>query len=169
MSRKHSTTTTRNFKHLIAYQRGEIQALLKEGMPKMRIAQKVGIVRSTLYEEFKRGTVEQMYSDLTKRREYFADTGQLIYEEHRKVCRKPYKVDAASNFLRHIEKVVLEDKISPDAVCGRAKRISSSVFIASPYPSVYRLTRSSICPMRFTMSSVWACSLCTHGLSQGEA
>ncbi|WP_314596549.1 helix-turn-helix domain-containing protein [uncultured Selenomonas sp.] len=113
MSRKHSTTTTRNFKHLTAYQRGEIQALLKEGLPKMRIAQKVGIVRSTLYEELKRGTVEQMNSDLTKRREYFADTGQLIYEEHRKVCRKPYKVDAASNFLRHIEKVVLEDKISP--------------------------------------------------------
>ncbi len=135
----------------------------------MRIAQKVGIARSTLYEELKRGTVEQMNSDLTKRREYFADTGQLIYEEHRKVCRKPYKVDAASNFLRHIEKVVLEDKISPDAVCGRAERISSSVFIASPYPPVYRLTRSSICPMRFTMSSVWACSLCMHGLSQGEA
>ena len=143
MSRKHSTTTTRNFKHLIAYQRGEIQALLKEGRPKMRIAQKVGIVRSTLYEELKRGTVEQMNSDLTKRREYFADTGQLIYEEHRKVCRKPYKVDAASNFLRHIEKVVLKDKISPDAVCGRAKRISSSVSIASPYPAS-TLRRSAV-------------------------
>ena len=122
MSKKHSTTTRRNFKHLTAYQRGEIQALLKEGLPKMRIAQKVGIARSTLYEELKRGTVEQMNSDLTKRREYFADTGQLIYEEHRKVCRKPYKVDAASDFLRHLEKAVLEDKISPDAVCGRAKR-----------------------------------------------
>ena len=124
MSKKHSTTTRRNFKHLTAYQRGEIQALLKEGLPKMRIAQKVGIARSTLYEELKRGTVEQMNSDLTKRREYFADTGQLIYEEHRKVCRKPYKVDAASDFLRHLEKAVLEDKISPDAVCGRAKRTS---------------------------------------------
>ena len=98
MSKKHSTTTTRNFKHLTAYQRGEIQALLKEGLPKIRIAQKVGIARSTLYEELKRGTVEQMNSDLTKRREYFADTGQLIYEEHRKVCRKPYKVDVASDF-----------------------------------------------------------------------
>ena len=159
MSKKHSTTTTRNFKHLTVYQRGEIQALLKKGLPKIRITQKVGIARSTLYKELKRGAVEQMNSDLTKRREYFADTGQLIHEEHRKVCRKPYKVDAASDFLRHIEKAVLEDKISPDAVCGRAKRISSSVFIASPYPSVYRLTRSSICPMRFTMSSVWACSL----------
>ena len=52
----------RNFKHLTAYQRGEIQALLKEGLPKIRIAQKVGIARSTLYEELKRGTVEQMNS-----------------------------------------------------------------------------------------------------------
>ena len=35
MSKKHSTTTRRNFKHLTAYQRGEIQALLKEGLPKI--------------------------------------------------------------------------------------------------------------------------------------
>ena len=115
MSKEHSTTNIRNFKHLTAFQRGQIQALLKEGLPKMRIAQKVGIARSTLYEELKRGTVEQMKSDLTKRREYFADTGQLVYEEHRTVCRKPYKVDVASDFLRHIERAVLEDRLSPDA------------------------------------------------------
>ena len=126
MSKKHSTTNIRNFKHLTAFQRGQIQALLKEGLPKTRIAQKIGIARSTLYEELKRGTVEQMNSDLTKRREYFADTGQLVYEEHRTVCRKPYKVDVASDFLRHIERAVLEDRLSPDAVCGRAKLTGES-------------------------------------------
>lgn len=89
MSHKHSTTATRNFKHLTPYQRGEIQALLKEGLC---LAQKVGIARSTLYEELKRGTVEQMKSDLTKHYEYFTDTSQLIYEEHHKAWRNPYKV-----------------------------------------------------------------------------
>ena len=92
MSKEHSTTNIRNFKHLTAFQRGQIQALLKEGLPKTRIAQKVGIARSTLYEELKRGTVEQMKSDLTKHYEYFTDTSQLIYEEHHKAWRNPYKV-----------------------------------------------------------------------------
>ena len=62
-----------------------------------------------------------MNSDFIKRREYFADTGKLVYEEHRTVCCKPYKVDASSTFLRHLERAVLEEKLSPDAVCGRAK------------------------------------------------
>lgn len=122
MSYEHSTTRKRKFKHLTKYQRGEIQALLREGLSKKQIAQKVGIARSTLYAELKRGTVEQMNSDLTKHRVYFADTGQLVYEEHRKACRKPYKVDAAADFLQYVEKAVLEDKLSPDAICGRAKR-----------------------------------------------
>lgn len=123
MSEKHSTTNTRNFKHLTPYQRGEIQALLREGLPKTKIAQTIGISRSTLYAELARGTVTQMNSYLTKRREYFADTGQLVYQAHRTACRKPYKVDVASDFLRHIERAILEDKLSPDAVCGRAKLI----------------------------------------------
>lgn len=58
------------------------------------------------------GRADELRS-LTKRHEYFADTRQLIYEERRKVCRKPYKVDAAVAFLRYIEKAVLEDTISP--------------------------------------------------------
>lgn len=62
-----------------------------------------------------------MNSVFAKRREYLADTGQPVYEERRTVCRKPYKVTAASVFLRHMERAVLEDKRSPDAVCGRAK------------------------------------------------
>ena len=57
------------------------------------------------------GRADELRS-LTKRHEYFADTRQLIYEERRKVCRKPSKVDAAVAFLRYIEKAVLED-ISP--------------------------------------------------------
>ena len=62
-----------------------------------------------------------MNSDLTKHRKYFADTSQLVYEEHCKACRNPYKVDVASDFLRHLERAVLEDKLSLDAVCGREK------------------------------------------------
>ena len=43
---------------------------------KVEIAIKVGISRSTLYEELKRGTVTQKNSDLSTSEEYFAETGQ---------------------------------------------------------------------------------------------
>ena len=51
-----------------------------------------GISRSTLYEELKRGTVTQKNSDLTTRKEYFAETGQIVYEKNRQNCRKPLKI-----------------------------------------------------------------------------
>ena len=47
---------------------------------------------STLYEEMKRGTVEQHHSDLTVYHKYFAETGQIVYEEHRKACRKNRRI-----------------------------------------------------------------------------
>ena len=121
MSQEHFSTKTRSFQHLTPYQRGQIQALMEQGIPKTQIAKQVGIARSTLYEELKRGTVDQMNTNLTHYKKYFADTGQLIYEENRKACRKPYKFACAAPFLQHLEHEVLQNKISPDAVCGRAK------------------------------------------------
>ena len=49
-----SITKARHFKHLTPYQRGEIQALLGQNVPKAEIARQVGIARSTLYEELRR-------------------------------------------------------------------------------------------------------------------
>lgn len=121
MSDTNSTTKRRTFQHLDAFQRGKIQALMEQGIPKAQIARQVGIARSTLYEELRRGTVDQMRSDLTKYRRYFAETGQLVYEQHRSKCRKPYKLAQAADFIQHLEESILDGKLSPDAVCGRAR------------------------------------------------
>ena len=70
MSHAHSTTKRRTFKHLNAYQRGQIEAMLRLGVPKVKIAKDLGIARSTLYEEIKRGTVTQKRSDWTYYEQY---------------------------------------------------------------------------------------------------
>ena len=44
MSHAHSTTKRRTFKHLNAYQRGQIEAMLRLGVPKVKIAKDLGIV-----------------------------------------------------------------------------------------------------------------------------
>ncbi|EGK59518.1 ISSag3 transposase [Centipeda periodontii DSM 2778] len=70
MSHAHSTTKRRTFKHLNAYQRGQIEAMLRLGVPKVKIAKDLGIARSTLYEEIKRSTVAQKRSDWTYYEQY---------------------------------------------------------------------------------------------------
>lgn len=122
MTLDHYTTGRKKFKHLTLAKRGEIEALLKLGVSKVQIAKQVGISRSTLYEELKRGTVEQMDSNLKTHKVYFAETGQAMYEKHRQNSRKPYKLIVAYDFIKYAEEEILNKKLSPDAVCGFAKK-----------------------------------------------
>ena len=87
---------------------------------KAEIARQVGISRSTLYEEIKRGTVMQMNSDLTYCKKYFSDVGQRVYGFRRKNSRKPFKISQVEDFMNFAEEKILKDKWSPDSVCGYA-------------------------------------------------
>ena len=62
MSQEKYNTKRRSFKHLTKEKRAQIEILLRRGIPKTEIAQEVGIARSTLYNELRRGTVEQVDS-----------------------------------------------------------------------------------------------------------
>ncbi len=124
MTRNNFSTTTRKFQHLTKEKRAQLEILLKiePKMSKKKIAQELGIARSTLYEELKRGTVEQMDTNLVKHNVYFADVGQRVYEEHRKNSRNPYKLGKAGEFIEYAEEKILKEKLSPDAVVGYAVR-----------------------------------------------
>ena len=122
MSHAHSTTKHRTFKHLNAFRCGQIEAMLHLGIPKVKIAKDLGIARSTLYAEIKRGTARQMHSDWTYYDQYFAETGQIIYERHRKNSGKPSKFAAAQDFIKHAETYILGHGYAPDAICGPAGR-----------------------------------------------
>lgn len=124
MSHTNSTTSKRHFKHLSPFQRGQIELLLRQCLPKTQIAKFVGISRSTLYYELKRGTVLYQNSDLSTKHVYFADTGQLIYNQRKANCRKPYKFLQAQPFLSYLQTQILSKKLSPDAVRGYAAKHS---------------------------------------------
>ena len=121
MTQGHYTTSQRKFQHLTREKRAQIEILLRQGLPKVQIAKAVGISRSTLYNELKRGTVEQMDTNLKKYQKYFWDAGQRRYEQNRKNSRPPMKLIKAYEFVRYAEKQILENKMSPDAICGEAK------------------------------------------------
>lgn len=121
MSQLHYTTKSRKFKHISEKQRIQIELLLKLKKPKSEIAKIVGISRSTLYEELARGTVEQIDTNLVIHRKYFADVGQRVYMEHRQNSRNPLKLVKAHEFIEYAEEQMLKEKLSPDAIYGRAK------------------------------------------------
>ena len=122
MSKIDYITKTRTFHHLTEIQRGEIQAMVKLKVPKVQIAITLGISRSTLYKELERGTVTQKNSDLTTREEYYAETGQIIYEKNRQKCRKPFKIAKAEKFVEYATEKILKEHLSPDSVIGYAKK-----------------------------------------------
>ena len=121
MTRKDNNTKRRKFQHLTREKRAQIEILLRQGMPKVQIAREVGISRSTLYLELARGTVEQLDSELRSHQKYFWDVGQRVYEENRRNSRPPLKILDCWDFLQHAQERILQDKLSPDAICGQAK------------------------------------------------
>ena len=121
MTQGHYTTERRKFQHLTREKRAQIEILLRQKLPKTQIAKAVGISRSTLYLELARGTVEQFDSELCIHHKYFWDVGQRVYEQNRKNSRPPMKLIKAYDFVCYAEKQILENKMSPDAICGEAK------------------------------------------------
>ena len=121
MTQEQYTTKGRTFQHLTREKRAQIEILLQQGLPKVQITKAVGISRSTLYNELKRGTVEQINTNLKKYQQYFWDAGQRAYEAHRQNSRPPMKLIYAYDFVCYAEKQILENKLSPDAICGEAK------------------------------------------------
>lgn len=124
MVQSHSTKKKRNFKHLTAFDRGKIAALHDAGNSMQAIADAVGCNKSTVSRELKRGTVKQMKTGRKTYEAYFPDAGQRKYEENRKSCGAKRKLDNAIEFIQFAETKILEDKWSPDAVCGYANRHS---------------------------------------------
>jgi IS30 family transposase len=121
MAHSHHITKKRTFTHLTAFDRGQIQALHKQGKTLQAIADEIGCHKSTISRELQRGSVTQRRSDLTEHTVYFADTGQAVYEKNRSRCGAKYKLAEASEFIQYAVEKMQKDHWSPDAICGYVK------------------------------------------------
>ena len=96
--------------------------MVKNGYKPADIARELGVNRSTVSRELKRGSVKQIIAGKTVLK-YFAETAQEIADRKKaNVGRKP-KFLNCSEFLSHADadKLMKEEKYSPDAVVGQAK------------------------------------------------
>lgn len=131
MAYREDNREKRTYQHLSMIERGKIEALWREGHGVSAIAEKVGRNKSTISRELKRGTVKQRvrtkylskkpdYPEYTETYEYYADTGQTLYERNRLRSRKPLKLGQCFEFIQYADRQMLQKKWSPEVVCGRA-------------------------------------------------
>ena len=79
-------TTQRHYQQLQPEERGEIQVLYEQGKSAHAIANHLHWTVSTIIRELKRGTVLQRNVDYQYYTRYFADSGQISYQNHRLHC-----------------------------------------------------------------------------------
>ena len=99
----------------------KIEALLKEKLSKVKIAAHLGVHRSTIYNELKRGAYEHRNSDWTTEIRYSPDIAQEKAEENLKVRGTQLKIGNDIAYANYIEDKIVNEDYSPAAVLGELK------------------------------------------------
>lgn len=121
MSLINNNTESRKGKHLTERERYQIEVLTKEKMIPKEIAKRLGRHRRTIEREVYRGKVWLLKSDLTYKKEYCADTAQMIYQKNAQNKGPTLKIGHDHKLAQHIENRIINNKYSPDAVIGEIK------------------------------------------------
>lgn len=105
------------YKHLSWNERLQIEALWKAKHTVQEIATQIGVHQSTIYRELKRGkTVKRRSCDWAEIKVYSPDLAQMRADENKKEKGRPLKVGNDLEFMRFVEKKIIEDRYSPAAV-----------------------------------------------------
>lgn len=148
MARSHHNTEKRTFVHLTTINRGQIQALRKQGNTLQAIADEIGCHKSTISRELKRGSVTQRRSDLTEHTVYFPDTGQVVYEKNRSRCGAKYKLAEAADFIQFAVEKMQREQWSPDAICGYVKAQKQFENVTVCTKTLYRYIDLGLLPVK---------------------
>lgn len=121
MSHTNCIIEKRKGKHLTEKERYQIEILLKEKVHPAAIAKKLGRDRRTIEREISRGKVKFLNSNITYREEYCADVAQDRYNRNNENKGPTLKIGHDHRLAKYIEKKIIQDKYSPDAVIGEIK------------------------------------------------
>lgn len=118
MERKNCSTKSKKYKHLSESERYKIEALLEGKKTIKEIAWILGRSRATVYREIRRGTVSRVHYDLSEKKQYRANVGQVRHERQGKNKERSLKIGKDRRLEAYIRKKILNKKYSPDAIIG---------------------------------------------------
>lgn len=99
----------------------KLEALIKAGLSKSKIAAQLGVHRSTIYNELKRGQYMHRNSDYTEELRYSPDIAQEKAEANLKVRGTQLKIGNDIEYANYIEDKIVNEDYSPAAVLGELK------------------------------------------------
>jgi len=123
MGHVQDTTKQRSWKHLSEKDRYKIEALSQQGLSPAEIGSKLTPQRHrrTIEREIHRGLTEQRDYLWRVRYVYCADAGQRVHDERAAHKGRGLKIGHDHKLAEHIERKIIEEKYSPDAVIGEIK------------------------------------------------
>lgn len=126
-------------KQLTRTDRIKLEALLKAGISKSKIADQLRVHRSTIYNEIKRGQYMHRNSDYTEEMRYSPDIAQEKAEANLKARGTQLKIGKDIVFANYIEDKIANEDYSPAAVLGeikaqgREKEFDTSICVTTLY------------------------------------
>ena len=144
MGQGNHTTTRRSWKQISEVERYKIEALLKAKLTPEQIARQLGYHKRTVEREIARGTVIQRDTHWRNFPTYKADAGQRESEENASNKGRPLKIGHDHKLAKHIEKKIVEEKYSPDAVIGAIKENGLKFDVTLCTKTVYNMIDAGI-------------------------
>ncbi|MCI7061215.1 MAG: IS30 family transposase [Lachnospiraceae bacterium] len=105
-------------KYFTEVQRYQLEIMLQDKIPVKQIAERLGKCVSTIYNEIKRGQVEQLSSELVPYKTYKADYAQRDFLEKQTAKGADFKIGNDFELVNFIEDKIKNEKWSPEAVIG---------------------------------------------------
>lgn len=105
----------KNFRHLAKNDRIKMETLLNAGHSVIEVAQYLGVHRSTIYREIKRGEYDHRNSDWTETVKYSSDLGQKTHEWNAQGKGRSLKIGNDQKLADYIENIIVEERYSPEA------------------------------------------------------
>lgn len=140
-------TPRKSYTQLNYESRIKISALLKAGLSKSEIARQLGVHRSTISREIKRGSVTTMNTYLEKITNYEAVAAQNLSDKRNLNSRKKPKYLGNELVLKEVENLVKSNKYSFEIIAGRMKYLSvkeSSYTIDLSFKTLYNYRKKKI-------------------------
>ncbi len=109
------------FKKLTVNDRIKIETMLNSGHSVIEIAKYIGVSRTTIYDEKKRGAYTHRNSDWTEEIRYSSDKGQQYHEWAAQGTGRSLKIGKNQKLADYLESKIADDKYSPEAAIAAAK------------------------------------------------
>jgi len=144
MGQENHSTYKRKWKQLSEGERYKIEAHWEAKRTPIEIAKLMNRDRRTIEREISRGMVIQRDTNWKDRLVYKADTAQRVSEEKASNKGRPLKIGYDHRLAEHIEKKIIEDKYSPDAVIGAIKANGLHFDVTLCTKTVYNMIDSGL-------------------------